>query len=415
MIAPLTIRQRAERRDTNILQRLDTVVPGLMERNRIDAWVLVAREYNEDPVVQTMLPSTWLSARRRTIVVFTESGRRRHAVARYGIEPFFTQSWDPARQPSQWHRVAEILAAADPATVAIDTSSTFALADGLTHSEHEAFVEALPASMRDRLVSAEPLAIGWLETRTPSEIELLEDACSLAHGIIRSGLSSAAITPGVTTTADLEWWFREEAAAANLAVWFHPTVSVQRRQRAALSDFANHPASSVIRAGDLVHVDFGVEYAGMHTDQQQHAYVLLPGETAAPPGMAAALEIGNLAQDLVMAEFVTGRTGNEVLAAARRSAAAADIDATIYTHAIGTHGHAAGPTIGLWDRQDHVPGAGQYPIHPDTAYSIELSVAVPVPEWEGHVVRIMLEEDAWFDGTSVHLLDGRQTVLWLVG
>lgn len=415
MTTPLDLRSRAARRNANLRTRLETVVPALMARHGIDAWVLVGREYNEDPVLRTMLPATWLSARRRTILVFTRFGRERHAVARYDIEPYFTRAWDPKREPDQWKQVAAVLAAAQPQAIAVSVSPTFALADGLSHSEHEAMLAALDAGQRSRIVPAEPLAVGWLESRIPAEIDDLGTACRLAHAIIRRGLSTEAIAPGVTTTEDLEWWFCEEAAAQRLQVWFHPTVSVQRRGGPDRTGFANHPPATAILPGDLVHVDFGVEYLGMHTDQQQHAYVLHPGERAAPPGLVAGIRTGNVAQDLVMDEMVRGRTGNDVLAAARRAAADADIDLTLYTHALGLHGHAAGPTIGLWDQQERVPGAGDYPLYPDTAYSVELAVTVAVPEWEGQPVRIMLEEDAWFDGHRVELLDGRQTELWLVG
>jgi hypothetical protein len=115
-----------------------------------------------------------------------------------------------------------------------------------------------------------------------------------------------------------------------------------------------------------------------------------------------------------MRQFRTGRSGNELLAAARADTAAAGLDATIYSHPIGLHGHAAGPTIGLWDRQDGVPGSGDYPVFPNTSYSIELSVLEPVPEWGGKPVRFMLEEDAFFDGAQCRFLDGRQTHVWLI-
>ena len=68
----------------------------------------------------------------------------------------------------------------------------------------------------------------------------------------------------------------------------------------------------------------------------------------------------------------------------------------------------------MWDQQDGVPGTGDQPIQPDTAYSIELSASMPVPEWDGRQTRFMLEEDAFFDGNKIEFLDGRQTALWLI-
>jgi hypothetical protein len=170
----------------------------------------------------------------------------------------------------------------------------------------------------------------------------------------------------------------------------------------------------VIEAGDLVHVDFGIVADGYHTDQQQHAYVLPPGASRAPDGLVAGMARANRLQDLLMTQFAAGRTGNEILRSALETAGAEDLDGLVYTHPIGLHGHAAGPTIGLWDNQVAVDGAGDYPVWPSTAYSIELQARAAIDEWGGQVVQFMLEEDAWFDGAACSFLDGRQTELWLI-
>ena len=73
------------------------------------------------------------------------------------------------------------------------------------------------------------------------------------------------------------------------------------------------------------------------------------------------------------------------------------IDGTVYSHPIGRHGHGAGPLIGLWDRQDGVPGRGDVPVRPDTWFSIELQATSPIPEWGGQTARIALEEEALVD------------------
>jgi len=141
---------------------------------------------------------------------------------------------------------------------------------------------------------------------------------------------------------------------------------------------------------------------------------LRPGETLAPVGLVEALAVGNRLQDILTENFVAGRTGNEILAAALAQSDSAGIDATIYTHPIGFHGHAAGPTIGMWDQQGGVPGRGDYPLFANTAFSIELNAAVAIPEWSGQEVRVMLEEDALFDGERMWYIDGRQTELILI-
>jgi len=155
-----------------------------MERSGIDCWILVGREYNEDPVMATMLPATWMHARRRTILVFLDSGGRRLALSRYAIGRGFPAGWDPLAEPDQWAALGTLLASEQPKRIAIDRSSIFALADGLTSTEYEALLAALPADLVGRLCPATDLAVGWLETRIPAEIEAFVALCSGPTGCL---------------------------------------------------------------------------------------------------------------------------------------------------------------------------------------------------------------------------------------
>ena len=182
-----------------------------------------------------------------------------------------------------------------------------------------------------------------------------------------------------------------------LGTWFQPSVSVQRRG-VEMADSAN----PVILRGDVLHTDFGISALGLKTDTQHMGYVLRDGEAAPPAGLLQALGRSNRLQDLLLEEMEPGRTGNEVLARTLARMRAEGIDGTIYTHPIGDHGHGAGPTIGLWDRQDGVPGRGDVRLRPNTWFSIELQATTPVPEWNGQPVRMAQEEEALIDG------DGRR-------
>lgn len=415
----LPMKERARVIDELLEERLETIVQPLMRRAGIDVWIIAAREYNEDPVIRSMLPATWIAARRRTVLLFHDPGGdaplERLAVARYDIGDLFRGSWEPEEEPDQWARVAELIREWDPETIGINRSETFALADGITASEHDALMDALGPDLAGRVTGAEELAVGWLETRTPSEMLIYPTIMRMARQILEEGLSEAAITPGVTTTEDVEWWYRDRIRERGLVTWFHPSVDVQRPTAEERDDdFSSREGPSVILPGDLLHVDFGITYLRLNTDTQMHAYVLKPGENQAPRGLQRAFAFGNRLQDILTGQFETGRTGNEILAAALARAEAEGIDATIYTHPIGYQGHGAGPTIGLWDQQGGVPGRGDYPLYANTAHSIELNAAVEIPEWDGQTVRIMLEEDAFFDGEDVWYIDPRQTELLLI-
>ncbi|TKJ20656.1 M24 family metallopeptidase [Blastococcus sp. CCUG 61487] len=425
---PLPLREQADVRDRWLTQRLLDLLPGLMDRAGIDLWIVAGREYNEDPVLATLLPATWLSARRRTILLLhrSDDGVTPAAVSRYPVGQFLPAAAvggglggrdDVDGPDDEWGVVRRFVEQARPARIGIDVSTDFALADGLAHTEHRLLVAAL-GPHADRLVSAEALAVGWLETRLPEEIAALHALNRLAHEVIAEAFSPAVVVPGSTTALDVAWWLRQRLHDLGVEPWFQPSVALQRagvplaEQSGTLLPAV--PYDAVIEPGDLLHCDVGLTSLGLHTDTQRNAYVLRPGEAAAPRGLTDLLAVGNRMQDLTTARLVPGRTGNEVLAAARKAAADEGIVADVYSHPVGVHGHGAGPAIGQWDAQDGVPGAGDHPVHVDTVYALELAVRGSVPEWDGQCVRMGLEQGIAVTDAGVQYLDGRQTELIVV-
>ncbi len=409
----LPLRRQAEARDGWLKARLDALLPELMGREKLDMWIVACREYNEDPVIMSLLPATSMSARRRTILLFArqaDGSVERLTVSRYGYEGFYDAVWNPDNE-EQHDCLARLVRERDPERIGINISRTFAFGDGISHTEHQLLSEALGEPYAARLVSAEGLCVGWLERRLPEEIAAYPRLVELGHQIIARAFSSEVIHPGITTTDDVVWWMRQTMQAHGVSAWFQPTVDVQSPDSAF--EFIESPCVTIQR-GDLLHCDMGFHYLGLATDQQQHAYVLKAGETDAPAGIRAALQEGNRLQDILMDDMRVGRSGNEVLRRALKRAEAEGIRAQIYTHPLGYHGHAAGPLIGLWDRQDSVPGAGEYHLFDDTVYSIELNIVKSVPEWAGRDARIMLEEDAALSGGEMRWLAGRQTALHII-
>ena len=410
----LPMRERAQVMDELLKHRLDTLVPELMRREGIDAWVIMSREYNEDPVLKTMLPGTWLSARRRTVLIFLdhgpEKGVERLAAARYGVTNLFKGSWNPEEQPDQWRRIAEILDGFNPKKIALNYSDDWAHADGLVYSEQRDFVANIPDRLRTRIVSGEMLAVGWLETRTDKDMEVFEDVMEIAHDIIAEGFSGKVVTPGVTTRDDLVWWYRQRIRDIGLTTWFHTSIEVERSDASKEYIADNNLNPDVLYKGDHVHIDFGIAYLDFMTDTQQNAYILRDGESDVPEALKIAHAGGNRLQDILTEQFQVGRTGNEILKRARDQSIAEGIGPIIYTHPIGLHGHAAGTTIGMWDKQEGVPGSGDYPMHANTAYSIELTAMVDVPDsWSTEPMRVKLEQDGLYNGETFHYIAGRQT------
>jgi len=408
--AILGLKERAEVFDSWLKIRLERVLPEIMRRENIDMWVVICREYNEDPVYLTLVPYSSMSARRLSILVFFDKGKdglERLSVSRYGIGEYYKAMYEPGKA-DQWERLAQIIKERSPKKIGIDESETFAFGDGLSASHKASLVKALGPELSKRLVSAERLAVGWLERRTPEELEVYTHIVGIAHRIVADAFSRNVITPGVTTTDDVVWWMRERVAELKLGTWFQPSISIQRPKSSGQKD------GRVIHQGDLLHSDFGITYLGLNTDNQEHAYVLREGEEDAPQGLKAALAQGNRLQDILISEFKAERPGNEILAAALEKAKKEGLKPSIYTHPLGFHGHAAGPTIGLWDMQAGVPGLGDYQLYFDTVHSIELNIRATVPEWGNQEVQIALEQDAVFSRAGTYFIDGRQTKLHLI-
>ncbi len=410
--AVLPVRARVEPVNRALEDRLDNLLPGLMREAGLDMWLVINREYAEDPVYFSLVPEPVHAARRTTMLVFydrgVEAGVERLTVNRYPFQSLYESAWQGGDLDEQWRGLAEVIAARKPRRIGINVSREWPVADGLTAGLEDRLREVISPKLAERLVSAEELVVRWLETRTAIELESYPHIVSLARGVISEAFSEKVITPGVTTTDDVAWYIAQRYADLGLPIWFNPYVNLQRSGGECQADSPFCGAGGVIERGDVLHTDVGICYLRLCTDTQEMGYVLKLGETGAPAGLVAALAVGNLWQDLLTAEFEAGRTGNEILEATLAAARAEGIVQSTYSHPIGFFGHAPGPTIGMWDNQGPTPGRGDWALHPSTAYAIEGNVKAAVPEWAGQLVQIKLEQSAVFDGETVKYLAGRQ-------
>jgi Xaa-Pro aminopeptidase len=407
----LTHREQAPLVKDWIEKRFDTVLPALMQREKIDMWIIVSREYNDDPVFRSMAPLTTYSSRRRTILAFHARGGTvdRLSIGRFDYDGLFKVV--PTANDQQWNGLRKLVDERDPHVIGINTSDAWNHADGITANEKEQLLKALGPKYSARVRSAEMLAVGWLERKIPEETEAYRHVMKVAHQVIAEAFSNKVIQPGVTTSEDLVWWMRQRVANMGLGHWFHPSITIHRNGG---SGSGTAPDARVIQRGDMLHTDFGLVYLGFSTDTQHNAYVLLPGEADAPAGLKAGLQAANRLQDLTMKFATVGATGNAALAAALEQARAEGLTPSIYCHPVGYHGHAAGPPIGMTDYQTGVPVRGEYVLRPDTWHSIELNVRRAVPEWGNQVVTFALEEDAGLSSNGWNWIDGRQTQFYLI-
>ncbi|WP_405397909.1 M24 family metallopeptidase [Maribacter sp. Asnod2-G09] len=418
----LNEKERARVIDEILDDRFNNLLPELMDAADLDMWVVISREYNEDPVIKTMLPATWLNARRRTILLFYRDKAKntieKLAVARYNVGKNIVSAWDKEKEPNQWTRLMQLISERNPKKIGLNYSTDHNIADGLVKTDYEEFMANLPKKYTSKVTSAEQLAVRWIETRSEREMVIYDQLVDITHDIIAEAFSEKVITSGVTTTSDVVWWMRQKVTDLGLETWFHPTVDVQRSEKDNASkfySFADKPDDMVILPGDLVHCDFGITYLRLNTDCQELAYVLKPEETVAPAYLVNGLKDGNKLQDFLTNNMIKGRSGNDILAKSLKEAKSAGLKPSIYTHPLGLYGHSAGTTIGMWDSQGGVmrDDGENYTLNPNTVYAIELNTTINIPEWNRDI-RIMLEEAGFYGEEGFRYVNGRQTELLLI-
>jgi len=426
----LSFRARCKLQDEWLVNRLDTVLPAVMKRSEIDCWVVCNKEYNEDPVFASLSPASMMTARRLTILLFhlkkdgtLERFALTHPIPDIGrfYAPLWTnpkgQAWGkldvtpayPAEEPeTQLECLARVLKEMNPEKIGLDLSSTFAYADGLSHTLYTEILNVLDEESKAKIVSAENVAIGWLETRSEAELAAYNGIIDIAHSLIAEAFSNHVILPGVTTNDDVRFWMMQKVIDLGLQPWFDYECSIIRGKEGEID------GEAVILPGDLLHCDVGFRYLGLCTDTQENTYILKPGEDDVPEDLRHAMETVNRLQDITLSCFEVGKTGNEILAEALAKAKEEGITACIYSHPLGFHGHAAGPTIGLWDKQGGVPGSGDYPMYDNTCYSLELNCTVNAPEFTGGKLRLGAETDVMVKDGKAYYMAGRQTSFHLV-
>jgi len=410
-------RERAKVMNEWLRWRLDNIIPKLMRREGIDMWLIINREYNEDPVYMSLVPEPTMAARRTSILIFYDRGEKigvkRLSGSYYGIGDWYKATWIDKKK-KQFESLAEIIKERNPKKIGINVSSTWAFGDGLTASLKEKLEKALGSEYSSRFVSAENLCIGWLETRSPQELSVYRHICGIAHDIISEFYSNKVITPDITSTEDVVWWIRQKITDLGLETWFQPSISIQRYKKEAAKYKDNR---RIIRRGDLLHCDVGIVYLGLCTDMQWQAYVCKIGEEDAPEGLKEALRRTNRMGDIFRNEFKAGRSGNDIVWSAMRKAEAEGLRPLIYSHPVGFNGHAAGPPMDARPPErapEGVKARGEYPLYPNTVYAIEYSCTSSIPEWDNQDVRIGFEETGVFTKDGCKFLDGHQIRFYLI-
>lgn len=401
----MSARQQAAVITEMVRERLDTILPPAMDAAGLDVWLILCQEDDLDPLFKTMIPmDTWSPILSMLAFVKDGSSVRRYNICGTNTKDLYERLYEGQLEEKQWPQLVDLLQARDPRTIGINIGSVAWAGGGLTHFLYRTLLEKIPEKYHDRLVSAEAAAVLWAGTLTETEKTLFARVSELGQYMIRACFNDAVVTPGVTTIDDLVWHYWQHSLDLGLDLAFRPFFKIKRDQR------ETRYAANVVSPGDVIHCDVGIKYLRLNSDHQHLAYVPRLGETDVPAGLKARMADTNLLQDIYMAGFRHGASGNEMLGEMLAKARAAGLqEPRIYSHNLGLFLHQPGPLIGLpWEQVNTGP-RGDVRLEYDSAFVMELSTDGPVPEWGGQIVRAEMEEPVIFTREGCRTLCGRQT------
>ena len=411
----LSLREQMDTREAWLKKRFDTLLLPMMRRHKIEMWIVVNEEFNSDPATEYLVPPIPMVGS-RDFFIFVDTGEKleRVAIVRYAEERLKNHyEMKSVSRDRLAETLRETVGKYNPKTIALNTRGSRGQQNGLSHASYKLLVETLGADYEKRFVSAANFLTGFFDTRIPEELEHYRTAVLITDILTRRAFSGEVITPGKTTVGDVRWWLMQQVNNLGLTVWFQPDLRVQRQAKTVGTNqqfLAVADESLVLERGDLIHVDFGLNYMGLSTDWQKHAYILRKGERDAPEGLKSALKNTNLLQDAIFRVARAGMTGAEVYEAAMAEMKRQNIEAMIYSHPIGTHGHGLGASI---DFRKAIGGAEER-LRLGSYTSIELNTSTVIPEWNNQKVTIMAEDDAFMTEKGFEFFRPRQTEFYLI-
>ncbi len=414
----LSVREQLSVRERWLKKRLDTMLLPLMRQQKIEMWIVTNEEFHADPVTAYIAPPIPYVGRRDFFIFADGGGDKldRIAIVRYleeHLKYFFEVLNPPGRDiPATLRRIVE---ERNPKTIALNMGGTRGATNGITHDTYKFLTDALGQDHASRFIPASPLIVEYMDTRLPEELEHYRTAVAVTDILTQRAFSNEVITPGKTTVGDVRWWFLQQVNNLGLDVWFQPDLRVQRQSQETgkTQQFLSVAEESVvIQRGDVIHIDCGVNYMGLSTDWQKMGYVLRPGEKAAPEGLKKALANTNRLQDALFAHIKPGAKGFEVYDATMADMKIAGIEAMIYSHSVGSQGHALGASVDF--RRPAVGAPLEPPFREGSYTAIELNTTTPVPEWGGQKVTIMMEDDAYLTKDGMKWFRPRQTAFYLI-
>ena len=396
-LRPGDARRRWERLCQIRKEKFDLILPGALQDNDVDMWIVVMREGLLDPLWEDLgrgYVGDW------AYWVFTDQGSDRVDRAVFGVSGYSLERCEVYDEFLPVTALAAYVADRNPTRIGVNMARSIGAADGLSHTSYLHLQETLGRLYADRLVSAEKVISDFRARRTASELAAFAEAGEISREIAERALSNEVITPGVTALEDVAWWMWDQLLARGLDSSFDmPSVYITGPEGIAATS-----SDRIIQRGDLLMIDWGVGFLNFYTDMKRVAYVLRGSETSPPPGLQHAYDQALAVRDVMKRTIKPHRTAQQALdethaaieaagftlmAEFNRPSGGPQTEVIIGPHSVGNWGHGIGPSLAFFN-----PTRLTYDLVPGTLISVELFAYTPAPEWGGRKVRIPLEDDA---------------------
>lgn len=388
-----------------VSEKIQQAIQILNEQD-IDLWLTFTRETSlgGDPILPVIYGDsglTWPSA-----ILLSRSGERIVILGHFEAENAHRSGAFSEVIP--YHRgigqvLRETIERLNPGTLAINTSLSDPLSDGLTHGMHSTLLKILADSpYAERLVPAEKIVAALNGRKTSEEVRRIRKAVGETEAIFNEVYQAARVG---LTEKQVAQFFREQVSRRGLGLaWAAescPTVN------SGPDSSVGHlgPTDICVAPGHVLHFDFGVRVEGFCSDVQRLMYFLAPGETRPPRGVQDGFDTVVRAIQAAAAVMKPGMRGLEVDAVAREVVTGAGYPEYQYAtgHQLGRHAHDGGALLGpMWERYGAIP---TLPLEVGQVYTLEPGLQVPGCGYIG------LEEDVLVTEHGVEFLTTPQTEL----
>lgn len=371
----------------------------------VDVWLTFVRETSmqPDPALDLIagVDVTWQSA-----FLVSRTGKHVAIVGYFDSEN--VQNLGAYDQVIGYHEgigehLRTVLAALDPAQIAINYSENDVAADGLSYGLFRSLLHHLDGTpYADRLLPAEKIIAAVRGRKSPAEVVLVRQAIATTEQLFDE--VEAMVKPGMTQKQIADFVRRRIDEMGLGYAWprpFNPIVTCG--PDSAVGHAA--PGDVVLEKGHTLHLDLGIKQNAYCSDMQRMWYVLDDGETEAPAAVQRAFQVVLGAIKAGASVLRPGVPGWQVDEAAREFIV--DNGYPEYMHAFGhLLGRAAhdGATV-LGPRWERYAGICELPVEVGNIFTLELHVRIP----DRGIMS--LEEDVLMTDTGVEYLSRPQTAL----